>query len=677
MDADAYRRRSLSLEGRLSRYTSATDADRAAMLDAIGVGSVEELFADIPATCGSGARSTCRRAVRAGGLRPAARRWRRRNVSPRTRSASWAPGMYDHYVPALIDMLLSRSEFLTPYTPYQPEISQGGLQVMFEYQTAISRADRPAGLQRLRLRGPERRRPPPATWRSSAQRRRKLVVSARPAPALARDAARPTPRATAPRSSRCRCADGATDPEALAAAIDDDTGAVFLQQPNFFGAVEDLERAGRPAPRRRRAASSCAADPIPLGILKPPGELGVDIVRRRGPAARQPPGLRRPVVRLLRRRPRRSCGACRAASPARPTDVDGQRGFVLTLQTREQHIRREKATSNICTAQALNALAGVVYLAWLGGAGWSSWASCCCGAPPTRARPWSRSTASRRCTSSRWCASSRVRCRWTRRSSGARPSASTPSTALDRGLPLERRRPAGGASPSGARAPTSTGWPRCWARPCASERRGRPLTDDRCTRPGIEGSAQRPARPRSTPAARPPDDLRALARGPARLRAARARRARAAAGRAAARAPAPRRGRAACPRSASRSSCATTCACRAQNFHLDEGFYPLGSCTMKHNPKLHERVAALPGHARLHPLQDPQHAQGALELMWRLQGALGEIAGLPHVSLQPQRGLARRAGRRAAHARLPRGPRRARARRSSRPTPRTAPTRRR
>ena len=97
----------------------------------------------------------------------------------------------------------------------------------------------------------------------------------------------------------------------------------------------------------------------------------------------------------------------------------------------------------------------------------------------------------------------------------------------------------------------------------------------------------------------------------------------------------------------------------SKNFHLDEGFYPLGSCTMKHNPKLHERVAALPGHARLHPLQDPEYAQGALELMWRLQGALGEIAGLPHVSLQPQRGLARRAGRAAADARLPRGSRRA------------------
>ena len=97
----------------------------------------------------------------------------------------------------------------------------------------------------------------------------------------------------------------------------------------------------------------------------------------------------------------------------------------------------------------------------------------------------------------------------------------------------------------------------------------------------------------------------------------------------------------------------------SKNFHLDEGFYPLGSCTMKHNPKLHERVAALPGHARLHPLQDPEYAQGALELMWRLQGALGEIAGLPHVSLQPSAGSHGELAGPAAHARLPRGPRRA------------------
>ena len=129
-------------------------------------------------------------------------------------------------------------------------------------------------------------------------------------------------------------------------------------------------------------------------------------------------------------------------------------------------------------------------------------------------------------------------------------------------------------------------------------------------------------------------------------------------------APAPRRARRACPRSPSPSSCATTCNLSKRNFDLDSGFYPLGSCTMKHNPRLHERVAALPGHARLHPLQDPARAQGALELMWNLERALGEIAGLPHVSLQPSAGSHGELAGVLLTQGLPRRPRRARAPRS-------------
>jgi glycine dehydrogenase subunit 1 len=158
--------------------------------------------------------------------------------------------------------------------------------------------------------------------------------------------------------------DGATDPDALAAAVDDDTGAVFLQHPNFLGAIEDLD-ALAPAAKATGALLVVAADPIPLALLKPPGESGADLVVGEG----QPLGNRldfggpsfgffAATEALLRRMPGRIAGET--------TDVDGRRGFVLTLQTREQHIRREKATSNICTAQALNALCGMVYLAWLG-----------------------------------------------------------------------------------------------------------------------------------------------------------------------------------------------------------------------------------------------------------------------------------------------------------------------
>jgi glycine dehydrogenase subunit 1 len=158
--------------------------------------------------------------------------------------------------------------------------------------------------------------------------------------------------------------EGVTDAEAWAAALDSDVGAMFLQQPNFLGAVEDVEALAAAA-REHGAIVVCACDPIALSLLKPPGECGVDIAVGEG----QPLGNRldfggpsfgffAAAEAYLRKMPGRIAGET--------VDEDGKRGFVLTLQTREQHIRREKATSNICTAQALNALAGMVYLSWLG-----------------------------------------------------------------------------------------------------------------------------------------------------------------------------------------------------------------------------------------------------------------------------------------------------------------------
>jgi glycine dehydrogenase subunit 1 len=158
--------------------------------------------------------------------------------------------------------------------------------------------------------------------------------------------------------------EGATDLEALAGAIGDDTAAVFLQQPNFLGTVEELGELAEAA-KRSGAVVVCAADPLPLGILSPPGEQGVDICVGEGQTLGNRLDFGGPSFgffaaseRFLRKMPGRIAGETR--------DADGRRGFVLTLQTREQHIRREKATHNICTAQALNALAGVVYLSWLG-----------------------------------------------------------------------------------------------------------------------------------------------------------------------------------------------------------------------------------------------------------------------------------------------------------------------
>jgi glycine dehydrogenase subunit 1 len=159
-------------------------------------------------------------------------------------------------------------------------------------------------------------------------------------------------------------ADGATDVEALAAAVDDDTAAVFVQQPNFLGTVEELGALAEAA-KRTGALLICAADPLPLGILKPPGELGVDVCVGEGQSLGNRLDYGGPsfgfitaAERYIRKLPGRIAGETR--------DADGKRGFVLTLQTREQHIRREKATSNITTAQTLNALAAIVYLSWLG-----------------------------------------------------------------------------------------------------------------------------------------------------------------------------------------------------------------------------------------------------------------------------------------------------------------------
>jgi glycine dehydrogenase subunit 1 len=270
--------------------------------------------------------------------------------------------MYDSYVPALVDMLMARSEFLTPYTPYQPEISQGGLQVMFEYQTAISE------LTGLPVSNASVYEGPSAVAAAGylaklANGKPRLVVSRGLHP-HARETLETYAGGYGAQIVEVGLADGVTDREAWAAAIDDQTGAVFFQQPNFLGAVEDAAALAAPA-RDAGAVVVGSYDPIPLGVLRPPGECGVDVCVGEGQTLGNRLDFGGPSFGFfaateahLRRMPGRIAGET--------VDVDGRRGFVLTLQTREQHIRRERATSNICTSQALNALAGVVYLAWLG-----------------------------------------------------------------------------------------------------------------------------------------------------------------------------------------------------------------------------------------------------------------------------------------------------------------------
>jgi glycine dehydrogenase subunit 1 len=327
----------------MTRYTSATDRDRREMLAAIGAASIEDLFADVPESLRLAGPLALPDGMAEQDVHDHLSALAARNRHCDDEVSFLGAGMYDHYVPALIDSIVQRSEFLTPYTPYQPEISQGGLQAMFEFQTAISELTGLPVSNASLYDGPSS--VASAGYLALLENRRTRFVASR--------GVHPHSRQTL-----------ATDLDALAAAVDDDTAAVFVQQPNFLGTVEDLGPLVEAA-RRTGALVVCAVDPLTLGVLEPPGAFGVDIAVGEG----QPLGNRLDFggpsfgffaaqERFIRKMPGRIAGET--------VDADGRRGFVLTLQTREQHIRREKATHNICTSQALNALAGVIYLSWLG-----------------------------------------------------------------------------------------------------------------------------------------------------------------------------------------------------------------------------------------------------------------------------------------------------------------------
>ncbi|MGN6170625.1 MAG: aminomethyl-transferring glycine dehydrogenase subunit GcvPA [Solirubrobacteraceae bacterium] len=337
---------------------SATEADRRAMLAEIGVDSVGELFGDIP----EGVR--LRNALALDPPRAEQevfeelRALAGRNVSVENEVSFLGGGMYDHYVPAVVDAICQRSEFLTPYTPYQPEVSQGTLQAMFEYQTAICELTGMPVANASVYEGPSA--VAAAGYVAKLENSRRRFAVSRGVHPHAREALATLAHAWGMEVFEVPLRAGVT----VAPELDSDISALVVQQPNFLGAVEDLDALAAGA-RDAGALTICSCDPLALGILKPPGECGVDLAVGEG----QPLGGRldfggpsfgffASTEALLRRLPGRIAGETR--------DQDGRRGYVLTLQTREQHIRRERATSNICTAQALNALGGVVYLSWLG-----------------------------------------------------------------------------------------------------------------------------------------------------------------------------------------------------------------------------------------------------------------------------------------------------------------------
>jgi len=339
-----------------------TEDEFSEMLDEIGVKSFDELVSSIPPEL-----RKFELKIPAGLTEMDVRRLltglAKRNL-PTTECDSYlGGGAYEHYIPSVVGHLAGRAEFYTAYTPYQPEASQGSLQAMFEYQTAICEltgmeisnsslydagsAVAEAAIASLRV----------------GRNRNKIVVSKAVHPEH-RTILRTYMRGMGIEVEEVGYDNGTTDMSALDAAVDNDTAGVIMQSPNFFGCIEEMETAVKAA-HDNNALLIAVVNPITLGVLKPPGEYGADIAVGDGQPLGIPMSYGGPYLgffacteKILRKVPGRLIGLAK--------DGDGRRGFLMTLQAREQHIRRDKATSNICTNQALMAIHALVFLCCLG-----------------------------------------------------------------------------------------------------------------------------------------------------------------------------------------------------------------------------------------------------------------------------------------------------------------------
>jgi glycine dehydrogenase subunit 1 len=342
-------------------HLSVTDADRQAMLEAIGVSSVAELFEQVPEAVRLSRPLDLEPALSEPELVAHLEELAARNVHVGAELSFLGAGMYDHYVPAVVDAVLQRGELLTAYTPYQPEMSQGVLQAIFEYQTVICEL---TGMDVSNASGYDGTTvAADACYVAKHVTGRSKVVLAEALNPQVRQVVKTYAPGFGLEVVEVPHRNGATDPDELRAAAEGAACAIF-QQPNFFGVLED-------APALAAAATEAEAlpvahvDPISLGVLEAPGKYGCALAIGEGQGAGNYLSYGGPHYGFLaarndyvRRLPGRIIGET--------TDLDGQRAFVLTLQTREQHIRREKATSNMTTNQTLLALAGLVHLSWLG-----------------------------------------------------------------------------------------------------------------------------------------------------------------------------------------------------------------------------------------------------------------------------------------------------------------------
>ncbi len=346
------------------RYLPNTDADRKEMLAAIGVDSVDDLFATIPEKVRLGRPLELPGALSEMELVGHMRRLAAENVSLDECVSFLGAGVYDHYIPAAVDHMLTRGEFYTAYTPYQPEVSQGTLQAIFEFQTLVTQLTG-MDVANASMYDGSTAMAEAALMAGRVKRKGERVLISEAVHPEYRTVVGTYIHSLGWTMDVVPAVDGATDVSALREALDDDVVAVLVQNPNFFGVVESMEELADLSGDMGKAQLIVACDPISLAVLKPPGQYGADIVVGEGQPLGNPMSYGGPYLgffastqKNIRAMPGRVIG--------QTTDVDGTRGYVMTLQTREQHIRRERATSNICTNEALNALAATVYLSLMG-----------------------------------------------------------------------------------------------------------------------------------------------------------------------------------------------------------------------------------------------------------------------------------------------------------------------
>lgn len=344
-------------------YIPNTPDDEQIMLESIGLTSIDQLFDDIPSDVHFKGPLNIPTAKSELEVKAYLTSLSKKNCSLSEMPGFIGAGAYDHYIPSIINHIISRSEFYTSYTPYQPEISQGTLQYIFEYQTLICNLTgmdvANASIYDGGTAAAE------AVLMAAAVSKKDEIIISKTLNPNTKQVIKTYAHMQSLKVVEVDMKDGITDLEALDKAVNENTAAVLIQSPNFFGIIEDLKAAGEIVHKEKKAIFIASVDPISLGILKKPGDLGVDVVVGEGQALGMSLSFGGPYLGFLaakkeyiRKLPGRIVGET--------TDLDNKRAYVLTLTAREQHIRREKATSNICSNQGLNSLAAAVYMVTMG-----------------------------------------------------------------------------------------------------------------------------------------------------------------------------------------------------------------------------------------------------------------------------------------------------------------------